>query len=140
PQALDAIKNGPRILRSAQASFPGPGHAVEDGGDPVGDGLSIAFQERNFDRKSDPRPRHHLSFECIAVDVDDPGENQEAVRIDCPLGRYVRADVADDSLVAIQMNAGVLETALDECATSFDARPHDRSGYERAVCSVRSLD
>ena len=124
PQALDAVENRARIVRPAQASFPRPGHAVKDGGDAVGDGLPIAFEQRHIDRKSNPRPRHHLSLEGIAVDVDDPGQDQKAAGVDRPLGARLRADAGDHPGLAIQINAGLLESAPDERATPFDAHAH----------------
>ncbi len=85
-QALDAVKNFACILCPPQASFPGPGHAVEDRGDAVGEGLSIAFQQRHIDWEPDAWPRHHLSLEGIAVNVDDSGKDQKAGGVDRPLG------------------------------------------------------
>jgi hypothetical protein len=100
---------------------------VKDGGDAIGEGLSIALEQRNIDWKSDPWPRHHLSLECIAVDVDDPGKHQKAGRIDGPLGARFGADAGDDPGVGIEMNACLLETAVDERATLFNAHAHDLS-------------
>src|SRR5262249_8221587 len=123
--ALDAVENRARILGPTQAAFPRPGHAVKDGRDAVGDGLPIAFEQRNVDRKSHSRPRHHLSLEGVAVDVDNPREDQKAARIDHPLGARLRADAGDDPALAIEIDAGLLESAPDERATSFDAHAHD---------------
>jgi len=126
PQPLDAVKDRPRILRSAQASLPRPGHAMEDGGDAVGERLSIAFKQCHVEGKSDSRPRHHLPLERVAVHVDDPGEDQKARGIDRPLGARLCADARDHPALAIDINAGFLETSLEERATSFDAHHHDR--------------
>src|SRR5262249_56971994 len=90
-------------------------------------GLPIAFEQRHIDRKSDARPRHHLPLEGIAVDVDDPGQDHKAAGVDHPLGARLRADADDDPGLAIEIDAGLLETAPDERATSFDAHAHDRS-------------
>jgi hypothetical protein len=98
---------------------------MKDGRDAVGDGLPIAFDERNVDRKSHSRPRHHLSLEGIAVDVDDPGKDQKAAGVDRPLGARLRADAGDDPGLAIEIDAGLLERAPDERATCFDAHAHD---------------
>jgi len=98
---------------------------VEDGGDAVGDGLPIAFEQRHIDRKSDSWSRHHLPLEGIAVDVDDPGQDQKAAGVDHPLGARLRADAGDDPTLAIEIDAGLLETDPDERATPFDAHPHD---------------
>jgi hypothetical protein len=125
PQALDAVENRARILGPAQAAFPRPGHAMNDGRDAVGDGLPIAFEQRNVDRKSYSRPRHHLSLEGIAVDVDDPGKDQKAAGVDPPFGVRLRADAGDDPGLAIEIDAGLLERASDERATAFDAHAHD---------------
>src|SRR5262249_2124599 len=125
PQALDAIENRPRILRPAQAAFPRPGHAMKDGGNAVGDGLPVAFEQRHIDRKSDPRPRHHLSLEGIAVDVDGPGADWNAAGVDRPVGARWRADDGDHPGLAIEIDVGLLEIGPDERATSFDAPPHD---------------
>ena len=124
PQALDAVENRARILGPAQAAFPRPGHAMKDGRDAVGDGLPIAFEQRNVDRKSHSRPRHHLSLEGVAMDVDDAGKDQKAARVDRPLGARLHAEAGDDPALAIEIDAGLLETALDERATSFDAHAH----------------
>src|SRR5262245_47556299 len=140
PQALDAVENRARILRAAQTSFPRPRYAVEYGGDAVGDGLPIAFEQRHIDRKSDARPRHHLSLKGIAVDVDDPGQDHKAAGVDHPLGARLCADAGDEPGLAIEINAGLLETAPDERATpSMRMRMIDPP-YERAVCSGRYFD
>src|SRR5262249_14318930 len=125
PQALDAVENRARILGPTQAAFPRPGHAVKDGRDAVGDGLPIAFEQRNVDRKSHSRPRHHLSLEGVAVVVDEPGKYQNAAGVDRSPGARVRADAGDDPALAIEIDAGLLERAPDERATSFDAHRHD---------------
>ena len=53
---------------------------MKDRGDAVGDRLPVAFQERDVDRKSDARPRHHLPLERVAVNVDDAREGRKRPR------------------------------------------------------------
>src|SRR5262249_61994826 len=61
------------------------------------------------------------------MDVDDPGQDHKAAGVDHPLGARLRPDAGDDPALAIEIDAGLLETVPDERATPFDAHPHDRS-------------
>src|ERR1700757_1002476 len=108
---------------------------MKDGRDAVGDGLPIAFEQRNVDRKSPSRPRHHLSLEGVAVDVDDPGKDQKAAGVDHPLGARLCADAGGDPGLAIEIDSGLLERAPTSARpASMRMRMTDPS-YERAVCS-----
>jgi hypothetical protein len=125
PQALDGGEDRARILRPAQAALPRPGHAVEHGGDAVGDGLTVAFEQRDVERESHAGARHQLPLEGIAVHVDDAGQHQQTRRVDHPLGRRVGTDRRDDSCRGIEVEAGVLEAISDQHTATFNAELHD---------------
>jgi hypothetical protein len=95
PQLLECPQDGVRILRPAQARLPRPGDAVKHRGDAVGDRLPVAVAERDVERKTDARPRHHLPLEGVAVNVDDPGQDQQPRRVDPLLRRLIAAEGTD---------------------------------------------
>ena len=53
-----------------------------DGGDAVADRLPVAVDERDIDGKIDAGARHHLSFERVAMQIDDARQHHETARID----------------------------------------------------------
>ena len=75
--------------------------------------------------KSTPRAWHHLSLERIAVNVDNPRQNQEAGRVDPLLRGIVAVDGANGAAGGIHMNACSLETAVNKRVSAFDADLHD---------------
>ena len=103
---------------------------MEDGGDAVGDGLAIALEERDIERKSDARPRHHLAFEGVAVNVDDSGKNEKATGVDRTLGRRIQADPGDDARLGAEVHAGVFKAAMHQRTRPFDAKFHLLPRYD----------
>jgi hypothetical protein len=86
--------------------------------DAVGERLSIAFKQCHVDGKSDSRPRHHLPLERIAVDVDNPGEDQKARGIDRPLA--ARACAPMPAIVPLSQSTSMLVSSRP---LSKSARP-----------------
>jgi hypothetical protein len=54
---------------------------VKRRGDTVGDDLTIRVDEGEVEIETDAGARHDLTLECIAMNIDDTGENDEAGRI-----------------------------------------------------------
>src|SRR5262249_59138628 len=59
-------------------------------------------------------------------DCDVPGKDHKPGGVNPPLGARLRADAGAGPGLAIEIDAGLLETVPDERATSFDAHAHDR--------------
>ena len=55
---------------------------MEDGGDAVADRLPVAVDERHIDGKINARAGHHLTFESIAMQIDDARQHQQSARIE----------------------------------------------------------
>ena len=87
PQALDRLEQLPGIVAAAQARLPGPGRGVKDRGDAVADRLPVAVDQRHIDREIDAGARHHLPLECIAMQIDDARQHQQAAGIDARANR-----------------------------------------------------
>ena len=64
---------------------------MKSGRDAVSNKLAIRLHERHVGIEGDAGPRHQLSLKGIAVDVDQPRQNQQAAGVDPPPhGRSVR--------------------------------------------------
>ena len=51
-------------------------------GDAIGDKLAVGILQRQRDVEADAWPRHDLSLEAVAVDIDDSRKHEQAVGID----------------------------------------------------------
>ena len=103
---------------------------MEDGGDAVGEGLAIALEQRDIERKRHARPWHQLAFEGVAVDVDDAGKNEKAPGVDRTFGRRIHADPGDDTRLGAEVHAGVFKTAMHQRTRPFDAKFHLLPRYQ----------
>jgi hypothetical protein len=82
PQGFDGREQFSRVVAAAKPGLPGPGRGMEDRGYAIADSLPVAIDKRNIDWKIYPRARHHLSFKGVAVDIDNPRQNQKIARIE----------------------------------------------------------
>ncbi len=123
-ERLDRREDPARIVGPTQARFPRPRHPVEHRGDAVRDHLPVALDERDVDRYVDAGPRHHLSLEGVAVDVDDTRQYEQAVGIERHAAGRVRAEPGDDSVGCADVNAGVLELIVEQHLSGNDAKIH----------------
>ncbi len=80
-QPLQRVQHLDHRVAPPQARLPRVGDAVEGGGDAVGHHLAVGVQQAHVHRQPDSRPRHDLALEGVAVQVDDAGQDQAAVRI-----------------------------------------------------------
>ena len=80
--------------------------------------------------KCDARPRHHLAFEGVAVNVDDSGKNEKATGVDRTLGRRIQADPGDDARLGAEVHAGVFKAAMHQRTRPFDAKFHLLPRYD----------
>ena len=103
---------------------------MEDGGDAVGDGLTITLEQRDIERKRNAGPWHYLAFKGVSVNVDDSGKNEKATGVDRTWGCRVQADAGDASRFGGEVHAGVFEAALHQRAPALDAKFHLLPRYE----------
>jgi len=63
----------------AQTGLPRPRQAVKGRRDAIGDHLTVGFQQRHIQRKGHAGTRHDLSLKGIPVQVDDAGQEHQAI-------------------------------------------------------------
>ena len=66
----------PAGLDRAQARLPSQRKGVIGTGDAIGGQLAVCFQKGRIEGQGDTGARHHLTLECIAVDIDE-GRGQD---------------------------------------------------------------
>jgi hypothetical protein len=103
---------------------------MKHGGDAVGDGLAIAVDQRDVGRKIDAGARHHLSLECITMQVDDARQHQEIARID---HERAASSASADHAVA-HGERGILKfSAVHDTATFDEDVSHDLALRSRGI-------
>jgi hypothetical protein len=79
-QRVQRAEEGERRVATPQARLPRAGERVEGRGDAVRDELAVGVAKRDAWIEADPRARHELPFEGIAVQIDEARQDQEAIR------------------------------------------------------------
>src|SRR5271165_232067 len=108
-------------------------------GDAVGNCLSVAFAERHVEWKIDARPGHHLPFERVAVNIDNPGQDPKAAGIDALLRLLLIADARNDAAFGTEMNGCGFKSAVNESLSALDADLHDFLSCRQAVSDFGHL-
>jgi hypothetical protein len=96
---------------------------MKDRRDAVRQNLPVAVEQRDVDRKADARPWHHLPLECIAMDIDDTRQHEQAIGIDAAHGRSRSRSVQSGDLTAlVNVDGYVGERAINQHAAAFDPK------------------
>jgi len=103
----EGIEDAAPGVRAAQAGLPGEGDGVERGGDAVGEQLRLGVAQRQRGRKVDAGAGLQLAFERVAVQVDDPWQDDEAAGIDGGAGLVGRVESDDAAGVEVDRGFGL---------------------------------
>ncbi len=86
--------------------------------DAVSDRLPVAVGQRDIGGEIDAGARHHLPFECVAMQVDDPGQHLQASGID-PQRNPAMARAGRGDLAVRDLQAGFEKLAAEQRPAAF---------------------
>ncbi|MNQ75704.1 hypothetical protein D3C85_905080 [compost metagenome] len=106
--AFQRIEHAFGIGLAAQPAFPGQRHAMEFGGDAVGQQLAVYVEQGAVIREGDTGSGHDGALEGVAVQVHDAGQHQQLAGVEPRRATGGRAAaVVDDS--ALKAQAGLFD-------------------------------
>ncbi|KAG1320344.1 hypothetical protein G6F63_014310 [Rhizopus arrhizus] len=117
--AFQRVEHALGIGLAAQAAFPGQGHAMEFGGDAVGQQLAVDVEQRAVIREGDTGPGHDGAFEGVAVQIDDAGQPQQVAGVE-PGGAAGGRGAAVVDQPAMKAQTGLFDAARRQDAVACD--------------------
>ncbi len=134
PQPFDAVQQGPGVVGAPQPGFPRPSHAMKNRGDAVSDGLAVAFEHGDVDCETHARPRHHLPFEGVTVDIDNTRQNEETVGVEGRSGARRAAEIANHAVDGIEIDGRVFQAVADKRQAALQTNVRAVRGRLPASC------
>ena len=105
---------------------------MKDGRDAVTDRLPIAVEQRHIDGKIDAGAGHHLTFERIAMQIDDAWQHQQAAGIDAKRA-VARERIHGDDFTVRDLQRGFTDCSAEKSPAAFDENVRHDTALRRGV-------
>src|SRR5215831_6142059 len=132
PQIFNRAQDRTRIVGTTQSRLPRPRHAVINRGDPVADGLTVAFRKRDINRKRNARTGHQLPFKSVCVNVDNAWQHDTPGCIDATAISGFGTDSEDQAFILAEIDFGLHQLSIRQYRSALNSHDWHRQAKAAA--------